>query len=510
MSRVAIATTSSLAADGASRVIEAGGNAVDAALAAALVTINTEPGVCALAGGAFITVWAPGEDPVTCDGYVTVPGINSATTARDDAALDVDMAYGGGITTTIGPASVAVPGTLAAVDTVMQRYGTLGLAAVLGPSIDAARDGFPLSQACHYYLRYSGKSVFGRDPVSLRALHPDGETLLPAGGTVHLPGLADSLQAIAERGAREFYEGELAGRIVDHVRAGGGVLTHDDMARYRAELRPALCVELGDWQVALNPPPAIGGTMLGALLLATASGTPLIDALRAALQYRRSALDFAHALEPACRALIDQARADGLRTAARGSANTVHTSAVDSDGLACAVTASSGYGSGEMPSGTGLWLNNCLGELELNRRGLDAGPPGSRLPSNMAPTAARRGDDVLAAGSPGADRITSALAQVLTRFIRDGEDLQDAIDAPRFHVETALTRDSEDSRFAERLFTEPRALDTATDIAERHDYKQRSMYFGGVGAALLEGGGERIVAAADPRRTGATVVASRR
>ncbi|MEM1440040.1 MAG: gamma-glutamyltransferase [Pseudomonadota bacterium] len=506
MPRVAIATTSSLAADGARDIIDRGGNAVDAALTAALVTMNTEPGVCALAGGAFITVWAPGEAPVTCDGYVTVPGLGTDQQARDDAALDVTMAYGGGITTTIGPASVAVPGTLAAVDTVMDRYGTLGLAAVLEPSIAAARDGFPLSQACHYYLQYSGKSVFGRDPVSLRALHPDGETLLPAGGIVHLPGLANSLQAIAANGAREFYEGELARTIVDHVVAGGGVLTREDMARFEAVLRPSLQVELGDWQIALNPPPAIGGTMLGALLLATANGTPLLDALRTALQYRRGALDFADALEPACQALIDQARTDGLRTAVRGSANTVHTSAVDSNGLACAVTASSGYGSGEMPAGTGLWLNNCLGELELNRRGLDAGPPGSRLPSNMAPTAARRGDDALAIGSPGADRITSALAQVLTRFVLENEPLQQAIDAPRFHVEAGLTRETRESRFPERLFTEPGALGVVSDIEAQQAFDAPSMYFGGAGGTLFDAAGDTLTAAADPRRTGATVV----
>ncbi len=510
MPEVAVATTSTLAADAARRIIERGGNAVDAALTAALVTMNTEPGVCALAGGAFVTVWAPGEAPVTFDGYVAVPGLGVEGRAAAEAAIDVSMDYGGGITTTIGPASVAVPGSLAAVDAAMSEFGRLGLATALAPSIAAARDGFPLSQACHYYLRYSGRSVFGRDPLSFAALHPDGETLLPAGGIVHLPGLADSLQSIADHGAREFYEGALAARIVSHVRERGGVLSTADMAGFRAERRPAFTVELGDWQVALNPPPAIGGTMLGALLLAEAAGTPLLDAMRAALQYRRDALDYADDLSPACRELIDLARRDGLRAGHRGSTNPVHTSAVDSGGLACAVTASSGYGSGERPTGTGLWLNNCLGELELNRRGLDAGPPGRRLPSNMAPTAARRGNDALAIGSPGADRITSALAQVLTRCLGHDAPLQDAIDAPRFHVEAALTRDDVTGRFPDRLFTEPGALDAPPAGMPHEPSKQRSMYFGGVGAAMFDAATGRLTAAADPRRTGATVTASER
>lgn len=510
MPEVAVATTSTLAADGARRIIERGGNAVDAAVTAALVTMNTEPGVCALAGGAFVTVWAPGASPVTFDGYVTVPGLGVDGRAEAEAAIDVSMAYGGGITTTIGPASVAVPGSLAAVDAAMSEFGRLGLAVALEPSIAAAQDGFPLSRACHYYLQYSGRSVFGRDPVSFRALHPDGEHLLPAGGTVHLPGLADSLRSIAERGAREFYEGALAERIVTHVRERGGMLSEADMTGYRAERRPAFTVDVGDWQVALNPPPAIGGTMLGALLLAEAAGTPPIDAMRAALQYRRDALDYAAELAPACRELIDLARRDGLRAGQRGSSNTVHTSAVDSDGLACAVTASSGYGSGEMPTGTGLWLNNCLGELELNRRGLDAGPPGWRLPSNMAPTAARRNGDALAIGSPGADRITSALAQVLSRCLGHDAPLQDAIDAPRFHVEAALDRDDATGRFPDRLFTEPGALDAPPADMPREAFKQRTMYFGGVGAAMFDAAAGQLTAAADPRRTGATVTAGAR
>ena len=116
------------------------------------------------------------------------------------------------------------------------------------------------------------------------------------------------------------------------------------------------------------------------------------------------------------------------------SGSTVHTSAVDGGGLACAITASSGYGSGEMPDGTGLWLNNCLGELELNRYGLEAGPPGRRLPSNMAPACARKPGSVLALGTPGADRITTAMHQFLVNFMQLELDLARAVAHPRLHL----------------------------------------------------------------------------
>jgi gamma-glutamyltranspeptidase/glutathione hydrolase len=180
------------------------------------------------------------------------------------------------------------------------------------------------------------------------------------------------------------------------------------------------------------------------------------------------------------------------------SAATVHTSAVDADGLACAITASSGYGSGEMAPGTGIWLNNCLGELELNRRGLDAGPPGRRLPSNMSPSVARRGDTVLAIGSPGADRITTALHQFLVNHMQFGLPLDEAIAHPRVHVDTSGDTD--------RLMAEP-GLDLPPVDMPVKVTDGLSMYFGGVGAALFDlGSGFQV--AADPRREGGTYLTS--
>jgi gamma-glutamyltranspeptidase/glutathione hydrolase len=173
-------------------------------------------------------------------------------------------------------------------------------------------------------------------------------------------------------------------------------------------------------------------------------------------------------------------------------------SAVDEQGTACAVTMSSGYGAGMVIPGTGILLNNSLGEPELNRLGLHALPPGTRLASNMAPTTARSASGAaLAIGSPGADRITTALMQVLARALLRGEPLQAAVDAPRLHV-----------RFAQdgspRVELEPsdelEAAVQATGLAS-HTYPGAHMYFGGVGAAELADRG--LVAAGDARREAA-------
>lgn len=514
MTSVATATTSTLAADAAREVTERGGNAVDAAIAASLVSMNTEPGVCALAGGAYVTVWPAGGDPVTIDGYVEMPGRGLDPSELGRGVARVEMAYGGGVTTLVGCGSVATPGSLAALEAARARFGRLPLAASLAPAIRAARAGFPLPAACHRYLEYAGDSIFGRNEISRLALHPDGETLLGVGDLVQMPGLADTLQAIADEGSDIFYRGDIAERIVAHVRAGGGALTLEDMRTYRAIERSAVTVAVGDWRVALNPPPSIGGAVLGALLIGLNDGQALLPLLRAALQHRRAHLDLAEDLPAAGRELLDRARGGTLLARAAQSGSTVHTSAVDDDGLACAITASAGYGSGEIPDGTGLWLNNCLGEIELNRRGLIAGPPGTRLPSNMAPTAARRDGRVLAIGSPGAGRITSALAQSLGHFLLRGLSLEAAIAQPRLHVETGLERDPVDGRFPETVCFEPGARPSAdtAGMAERA-FDELSMYFGGVGAAACEGAGTdraRFEVAADPRRTGATCIAKRR
>ena len=505
MTEVAVATTSQLAAEAARDVAHRGGNAVDCALAAVLLAMNTEPGVCALAGSAYVTVWAAGNDPITIDGNTAIPGIGLRDEERGHGATKVTMEYGGGITTLVGAGSVAVPGALAAVERAWALFGKAQWKDLFSPAIAATRDGFPLSSACHYYLGYSGEPVFNRSDDGFFALHTEERSLHPAESTIVVPHLSDTLAAIAEEGARVFYEGDIGQAITEHVRDGGGALTADDLARYEAIERPSLCVPIGSWSIASNPPPAVGGLVLAAMLLACAelphrhwtcdALAQLINVQRACLDHRKRRLDLADDVGTEAAVLLASAKSGQLMSD-WSSSSTVHTSAVDDSGLACAVTASSGYGSGEMPAGTGLWLNNCLGELELNRRGLDATPPGARLPSNMAPSIARRDDSVLAIGSPGADRITTALHQFLVNHLQLDMSLADAIGHPRVHVDT--------SGDAERLMAEP-GLDLPDVNIPTHTTSGISMYFGGVGVARYSASGGFEVAA-DPRREGGTLI----
>lgn len=507
MPAVAIATSSAIAAAAAAETASLGGNAVDCALSAALVSINTQPGVCALAGSAYITVWQPNGDPVTIDGNVAIPGLGRDPDVPGPRIETVSMEYGGGISTVVGTPSVAVPGTPAAIGLAAERYGSLGWNALLQPSIRAARAGFPLPAAARFYLAYAGDSIYGRSAEGHAALHDDNGNLLDAGDLVVVPGLADTLEHLARAGVEDFYTGDVGEQIVAHVEASGGALSREDMRRYTALTRPCLRSTIGRWEVATNPPPAVGGAVLLAMLetfgnelfdaWTSAETTRLAAAHRAVLDFRKQELDLAEDRTSVATRMLDLAR-QGLLLRHHVSSATVHTSAVDSDGLACAITASSGYGSGEIPPGTGLWLNNCLGELELNRRGLAAGPPGARLPSNMTPTVCRRPGAVMALGSPGADRITSALHQFIIHALQRGLSLEDAVAASRLHVDM--------SGSTPRLMLEPDIPLPESDLKIQR-FDSASMYFGGVAAAKFDAelGFET---AADQRREGGVFVSN--
>lgn len=505
---VAIAAPNRLAAEAGAEVAEAGGNAVDCALAASVVAMTTEPGICSLAGGAYLTIGPAHGHAVTIDANVEMPGRGLPPSRFGRGTFDIATAYGGGIDITIGHGSVATPGTPAGLVLAHDLHGRAPWREVLAPAIAAARTGFPLGRAASYYLDHVHETLFGWHDVSHAALHDGDGTLIPEGGTVVVDDLADTLEAFADHRGASFYHGEVAGRLVAEVQAHDGLLTAADLAAYRPLVRDATTVALDGWSVATNPPPAIGGAVLAALLTLLGGEIDhpwdreeiarMVTAQDLVLGQRVAHLDRAEDREAAARAFLE--RIDGEFRAALTSPSTVHVSATDDDGLSCAVTASAGYGSGVIARGTGLWLNNCLGEQELNRRGLHAWDPGERLPSNMAPTVARHPDGAsLAAGSPGADRITTALAQTLLRFA-GGADLAEAIAAPRVHV--LHTPDG-----AVREVGYERGLPIPADLpGPGRAYEPHAMFFGGVTATLRRPDGH-LEAAADPRRTGATAVA---
>lgn len=503
----AVAAPNAAAARAGARTAEAGGNAVDIALASMLVAMTTEPGIVSSMGSAFITVWAKGEDPVVIDGNVVMAGKGRPDSAFGGGLRDVTTTYGGGVSMKVGHGSVAVPGAWAGMGTAHERFGSLPFAEVLRPAIDQAREGFAVGQAGASYLALVGHDIYGWCPDSAARLVPDG-VVVTAGQHVVDDELAQTYEHIAAAGWRDVYTGDLAQRLVADMDAHGGLVSSEDLATYEAQVRTPLRVGLEDWDLATNPPPSVGGPMLSLMLTALASRrrrdwSDIIEIQRAVLSYRRGVHDVSPDLEEAGWRALEQAQRYGLEGLPT-SPNTAHVSVVDADGNGCAFTASAGYGSGAVVPGTGLQLNNSLGELELNRLGVHALAPGTPLASNMAPSVARTHDGrVLAIGSPGADRITTALMQVLNQGCLHGADLQEAIDAPRVHVKVggALERTAQVDHESDPGIE----VAVAASGLPGYDHGPRSMYFGGVGAAYLREDGE-LEAAADPRRDSTALV----
>ncbi len=494
---VAVASSTKAAADAGADVARAGGNAVDVAIAAAWVGATAEPGICAPGCGGFVTIWGPDDDPVTIDGYIEMPGRGLPPERFGQGTREVRLEYGGGVSMHVGHGSVGTPGGPAALAIASERYGQVPWAIALEPAIQMARDGFELSPPARHYLEFSGTKVFGWHPDSRAALHHADGSLREIGERIHVDGLPDSLERIAVYGADDLYTGELGRAIAADMENNGGLLTATDLSAYRPVVRDALVGPVDDWTVATNPPPALGGVVIGAMLrlMGQRPSNPwtredvehLVEVQKAVLGFRRDHVDLRE----------DIATAIAEMQAAFRSPSTVHTSAVDSRGLACSITLSAGYGSGVMVPGTGLWLNNCLGEIELNRRGLHSWPVGARLVSNMAPTVARgAGHKVLSIGSPGADRITTAILQVFVNHANAGMPLAEAIDHPRLHLEA--------TDGGMRVAAEP-GIPTDLGGVPWRAMPELSMYFGGVGVAEWSPSGG-LVAAADPRRSGGTAV----
>ncbi len=503
MARAAIAAPNALAAQAGIDVVALGGTAVDAAVAALAVTYVTEPGIVSAMGGAFVNVWPAGGKPQVIDGNCEMPGRSAGPERFGSGLRAIHLDYGGGITINAGAGSVATPGSFAAYEMAHEMFGRASWRDILAPAISAAREGFVLGPAAGHYLQLTGRQLWSFDQET-KSQHFDGDAPAGPGTRMVNPDLANTLEIVAQQGVSELYTGSLGEAIADHVTQEGGLLGRDDLAAYRAVCRPASRATVGDWDVALNPPPSIGGPVLTAMLRLVADRgmdpATMIDIQSMVLGYRAEHLDRSTDLRAAGAELLLALESTGLESLPT-SKDTAHVSVVDSDGNACAITTSAGYSSGVTVPGTGLVLNNCLGEPELNRLGLHALPPGTRLASNMSPVTAHSSTGVtLAIGTPGADRITTALAQVIGRHGLRGEELQSSIDAPRLHVELAPD--------ALRVHFEP-ADGTAAAIAAAGGtavpHEAQDMYFGGVGAAYGTDAGE-LGAAGDPRRAAATAV----
>jgi gamma-glutamyltranspeptidase/glutathione hydrolase len=503
MRRVQVASATQLAADAGATVADAGGNAVDVAIGASLASMCSEIGIIAPTASGFVSIWPADGDPVVIDANAEMAGRGHPEAAFGSGGRRIEMEYGGHTETIVGWGSIAAPGAFAGFELAHDMFGETSWANVLRPTIDIVERGFPMTRASAEYLGHAHRLIFGWEAESSAIVHHDDGSPLGVGDMVHIPHLAETLHVIAEEGSQALYTGDLGRAISATIIAGGGIVTVEDLEAYRPIIRDPIRFHVDQWDLAANPPPAVGGVAMSAMLL-LACHPPfegwtrdevrrMAEIQRAVLRYRSGALDSLDTRDGAAAALLELAH-EGDLEAVLSSPSTVHTSAVDTDGNACAVTVSAGYGSGAIVPGTGLWMNNSLGEVELIAEGFHALAPGTRMSSNMSPTVARRPDgSVLAVGSPGASRITTALTQVLINFLHLGMSLRESVAHPRMHVEVFAGQPT--------IAYEPGLPVEGFDGLVARRFPDLAMYFGGVQAALWDPIAG-LYGAADPRRSG--------
>src|SRR3954447_15118196 len=475
-----------LTADAGAQILRAGGNAVDAALAAMAVSFVAEPQLTGLGAGGFMLVAEPGEAPALLDFFVSTSGLGADPARR--APLVAAEVFFGTVAQVfhVGPASCGVYGTPAGMCEAHRRYATMPLADLVARGAELARAGVEVNAQQAYIFHLLAPLFEASDEA--RAKYWIGDRVAREGDVLSNPELATTLERLAAEGAAPFYRGDIAEAAVGRVAAGGGTLTLGDLAAYEATPRDPIEVGYRGHQVFTNPPPSAGGILIAYVLAllerepAPPSQARLVSAMEAAQRARTP--EFLEGLNRP--GFLDEFIGSQL-------GSTTHISVLDGEGRACAVTCTNGEGSGVFVPGTGIHLNNMMGEEDLSPLGFFTHPPGRRLPSMMAPTVVMSGGrPELVLGSAGSNRIRSALLQVIVNVIDRGMDAVAAVEAPRLHWEDGS------------VYTEPgvelQALEAAGyTIAP---FRERNLFFGGCQAVeraadgVLSGGG-------DPRRGGA-------
>jgi gamma-glutamyltranspeptidase/glutathione hydrolase len=422
------------------------------------------------------------------DFFVAAPGRGGATAPATLVPIDVSFGDANQIFH-VGPASVGVWGVPAGICRAVDRFGSLPLAEIVRPAVDLAREGVETTAIQAYVSEILGPIVLST-PECAAIYAPEGK-LLGTGDVMRQPELADTLELLAREGSDPFYRGDFARAAVGVLDGHGGLVTAADLEAYEVIEREPIEVSYRGRKVLTNPPPSAGGILIAyALALLEADRTTPTDArlvdVMETVQAERT-LDFLEGLD---------APDFQERFLASKLGSTTHISVVDDDGWACSVTCSNGEGSGVVVPGTGIQLNNMLGEEDLNPLGFHRHPPGRRLPSMMAPTAVVRGGrPELVVGSAGSNRLRSAILQTIVNVIDRKMSIVKAIDAPRVHFENGI------------VYAEPGAAPDAHGGRERQEFRAINLFFGGVQGVARSPVTGGLSGHGDPRRGGAATAA---
>lgn len=524
----AVATAHPLATEAGLEILRTGGNAFDAAVAATAALAVVEPYASGLGGGGFWLLYrARDAYSVVIDGRETAPA-----EIRRDLYLDQNgwPLPGKSID---GPLAAGIPGVPAGLEHMAVRYGRLPLKHSLAPAIRLARQGFPVSE--HYrQMAELRHQALNTSPAAAAVFLAHGSPP-PLGYTIQQPDLAHTLEILAAQGARAFYEGMLARRLSEGVRASGGIWTLEDLRRYRIVERPPVSGDYHGIRIVSAAPPSSGGVVLIEALnilagyrLPTLDGITrkhlLIEAMRRAYRDRAEYLGDPDFVDLPLARLLDKSYARVLGASislakatpsaalpaitdrAREAANTSHFSILDAAGNRVAATLSINYpfGSGFMVPGTGIVLNDELDDFAINPAlpnvyGLVGGQanalaPGKRPLSSMTPTFLETPDRIAILGTPGGSRIISMVLLAVLDFAAGRAPLS-WVSLPRFHHQY----------LPDQVEYEPGALNEMEQAGLRHRghrLQALTQSYGNMQAILWDKTRDIVEAASDPRGEG--------
>jgi gamma-glutamyltranspeptidase/glutathione hydrolase len=513
--RGAVAAGHRLTAEAGAQVLAEGGNAVDACIAAAFVSWVAESPLTGPGAGGFMLVHRAGDASTrVLDHFVAVPGLGLRKPEQTEMeSVGIDFTPESSQSFRIGAASCAVPGAAAGLGEAHRHFATLPWRTLLEPAIEHAQEGVVLTKEQAYL--HEILDLILRHTDEGRVMYGSNGNPLGAGDRLVMRDLARTLEQLADKGANDLYHGELARAVSEHVRKNGGEITMRDLREFRVIRRRPVRVPFLGLEFESNPPPSTGGVLIGL-------GLRLFDRMGAAgppgsAEAIAQLVEIMHEQETArggpfarelyrgglARRLYDEGSLDEAVGRLRSrlpelQRGTTHISVVDARGNAASLTASTGAGSGVIVPGTGIQLNNMLGEFDLAAIGVIP-RPGVRFTSAMAPSLVlREGRPRLVVGSAGSLRLRGAILQVIVNAIAHGLGVKAAIERPRVHLDATHvhTEGGNDTAELDRLES------WGYELAR---WRRLNLFFGGVaGVELFEDGS--IAAAGDPRRGGHGVV----
>ena len=502
-----IATGSKEASEAALEILKVGGNAFDASVAAVMTSMTSEVNLTSMGGGGAMLAYKNGDTPILYDFFVDAPPMRG----RNDFEFyktkidfgDTDQAFH------IGKGSVAIPGNIKGLLHVQSKLGILPLEEVTSPAIEIARQGVTLSKAQGYITSLLSE-IINTSPDSRKLFYKDGE-VIKEGDVFSNPDFADFLQWITEEGDRPFYEGELGRKLISYLNHDG-LIQMQDLNAYKVFERLPLEHKIHNRKFFTNPSPSVGGTLIVFFLDLLKNtnkdyiydSSLLIKLMQATTNARfkffknpnsenqLNKMLQGEVIEYYSNLIKNNSLDDFDDFLDNGLGSTTHVSIIDKDGNAASITTTNGESCGHVLPGTGVILNNMLGEQDLNPLGFHNWTSQKRMPTLISPSLIlnKTGEIELVIGSAGSNRIRSAVIQVMMDYLNNKITLRDSVYSPRLHLEDSNLYLEPGFNFDELPVNEKLKINKFSDL---------NLFFGGVNTVT------KTEAISDPRRGGVSI-----